>query len=220
MLNKELIQAAGSIKTPLSFLALVIIITEGILLYLAQNAQGVDFTILVAAMALLPFMTLGVFYFMFKSTVRTRTEEGHNAAARLAEFASERLRKEDKPLPDISGLQGTWKSTWYLEGDKEPYVEDHVWIEGIKENKVQGHGEDEKGLYNFEGFYERGVLTLVYKYVDRGYSLAGVIVLEVGALSKKAEGKWYGYLIEGKINGGSVEWEKLSENIIEKSDLQ
>lgn len=110
---------------------------------------------------------------------------------------------------DIGGLQGHWRASWYLEGDHDPYVEDDVWIDEIKGNEVYGRGKDNKGTYEFEGLHLRGVLTLVYKYTEEGYSLAGVIVLKVGPRSKTARGKWYGYLVEDEINGGKVVWSKV-----------
>jgi hypothetical protein len=67
--NKQLIQAASEIKTPLAFLALVIIVTEGIFLYLASKATGGDFTILVVAAAFLPFCSLSVFYFLYRNAL-------------------------------------------------------------------------------------------------------------------------------------------------------
>lgn len=219
MIDPKLIKVAKEIKTPLSFLALVIIITEALLLVLGTKSSGIERILLIVAMILVLFATLGIFYLYVKN-IHARAEEGQNAAQKVVDFASERLQDEDKPQPDISGLYGTWKSTWYLDGEEEPYVEDHVWIKGIRENKIMGKGEDDKGIYNLEGFFERGILTLVYKYVDRGYSLTGVIVLEVGPLSKSASGQWYGYLIEGKINGGRVEWEQISDNILDKPDLE
>lgn len=110
---------------------------------------------------------------------------------------------------DISGLKGQWSATWFLEGKEEPYVEDNIWIEEIKGNEIHGKGVDKKGTYEFEGLYFRGVLALVYKYIEEGYSMAGVIVLKVGPLSKSAKGKWYGYLAEDEINGGEVVWKQI-----------
>lgn len=220
-IDKGLVQAASTIKTPLSFLALVILVTEGLLYYLSSNAEGGDFSVLVWAIALLPFAALAVFFLLFRGSMSTKVSKGHEAGINALNFAAEELEKsKNSQQTNIGGIKGTWKSTWYLEGDDDPYVSDHVWIEGIKENKVYGKGTDDKGTYEFEGFYVTGILTLVYKYIHTGYSLAGVIVLKIGPLAKTAHGKWYGFLKEGEINGGNVEWELLSENIIDKSDLE
>lgn len=214
-----MISAASEIKTPLSFLALTILITEGILFALVRNAEGFDFTILVIAMTLLPFAVLIVFHSLFKNSVNTRVREGHYAAIKVVDFVDDEINRKEDFQVDIMGIKGTWKSTWYLEESDEPYVKDHIWIEGIRNNKVYGKGIDDKGTYEFEGFYIRGILTLVYKYVDKGYSLAGVIVLKIGPLAKKAHGKWYGFLVEGDINGGDVKWEQVSKNILDTSEL-
>jgi len=69
MVNVKLIKAANEIKTPLAFLALFIIITEGVILFLAGQATGGDFTVLVISAALLPFAALLVFYFLYRYAV-------------------------------------------------------------------------------------------------------------------------------------------------------
>ncbi|MDX1671903.1 MAG: hypothetical protein R3211_06140 [Balneolaceae bacterium] len=155
----------------------------------------------------------GLFYSLFqlKPMGQSKTyNELTNATEEMAEYASlehkrSRMRVADV---DLEGLKGHWSSTWYLEGEEEPYVEDDIWIEEINGNEVHGKGKDSKGTYEFEGLYLRGVLTLVYKYIEEGFSLAGVIVMKVGPRSKTARGKWYGYLVEDEINGGDVIWKQ------------
>ena len=65
-MKKDLVEAANQIKTPLGLLALVIIVTEGLMLILIRKSSGIDFTIIVIAMVLLPFTCLGVFYGLYK----------------------------------------------------------------------------------------------------------------------------------------------------------
>lgn len=57
------------IRTPLAFLSLVIIATEGLLYSLIGKADGADLTVLTISMALLPFACLGIFYFLFKDRI-------------------------------------------------------------------------------------------------------------------------------------------------------
>lgn len=209
--NKQLIQAANEIKTPLAFLSLIIIISEGILLYLISKADGTDLTILVIMIAVIPVASLIVFYLLYKNIPNTYQTVSQGAED-MAKFASKSLGEKRARLrnqnENITMLKGRWDSKWYLEGEDNPYVNDNIYIEEIDGNEIFGKGEDLKGVYEFEGLYLRGVLSLVYKY--RNYPMAGVIVLKVGLRNKTAKGKWYGYLVEDEINGGKVEWEKIS----------
>jgi len=66
MVDVKLVKAASEIKTPLAFLALFIIITEGVILFLAGKATGGDFTALVISAALLPFAALLVFFLLYR----------------------------------------------------------------------------------------------------------------------------------------------------------
>ncbi len=57
-------QLLSEIKTPLALLALVVLVTEAILLILANKATGLDFTLLVIAMPLLLIGVLAVVFFL------------------------------------------------------------------------------------------------------------------------------------------------------------
>lgn len=155
-----------------------------------------------------------LFYSVFKlnpfekSQIYGKAKEHTEEAVEFAKLEHSRSRMRNIDT-DIRALKGHWRAQWFLEGIEEPYVEDEIWINEVAGNEIHGKGIDKKGTYEFEGLYLRGVLNLVYKYTEQGYSLAGVIVLKVGAKSKTARGKWYGYLEEDEINGGNVEWEKI-----------
>jgi len=43
-MNPKAISALKEIRTPLAFLSLVVLVAEGILIYLAKKATGVDLT--------------------------------------------------------------------------------------------------------------------------------------------------------------------------------
>ena len=157
---------------------------------------------------------LALFYSLFKlnpweqSVLYTRLTD---ATEDMADFASKNLQKQRTRLrskdKDISNLKGRWDAKWYLDGEEEPYVDDEIVIEEIVGNEVHGHGMDTKGTYDFEGLFLRGVLSLVYNY--RNFPMAGVVVLKVGLRGRNAKGKWYGYLVEDRIDGGKVTWKKL-----------
>jgi len=64
--NPKTITSLKEIRTPLSFLSLVVIVAEGILFYLMKKATGVDLTILILGCVLLPFACLVTLYFLYK----------------------------------------------------------------------------------------------------------------------------------------------------------
>ncbi len=68
-MKKELLEAAGKIKTPIALLTVVIIFTEIILIYLIEKSTGTDFTILVIAIAALPFSVLFVLSYLYKNII-------------------------------------------------------------------------------------------------------------------------------------------------------
>jgi hypothetical protein len=65
-MNIKAISALKEIKTPLAFLSLVVLVAEGILLYLMKKATGFDLTILIIGCILLPFACLVVLYLLYK----------------------------------------------------------------------------------------------------------------------------------------------------------
>lgn len=67
LLDLNVIKNLKEIRTPLAFLSLVIIATEGLLYSLIGKANGTNLAVLTISMALLPFACLGVFYFLFKN---------------------------------------------------------------------------------------------------------------------------------------------------------
>lgn len=65
-MNSKTISALKEIKTPLAFLSLVVLVAEGILLYLMKKATGIDLTILIVGSVLLPFACLVTLYFLYR----------------------------------------------------------------------------------------------------------------------------------------------------------
>ena len=65
-MNPKAISALKEIRTPLAFLSLVVLVAEGILIYLAKKATGVDLTVLIIGAILLPFACLVTLYLMYQ----------------------------------------------------------------------------------------------------------------------------------------------------------
>ena len=57
-MDANALKSLKEIKTPLAFLSLVVLVAEGILLYLMKKATGTDLTILLVGCVLLPFACL------------------------------------------------------------------------------------------------------------------------------------------------------------------
>jgi len=116
------------------------------------------------------------------------------------------IQRKSMQFPDIGGK---WKAKWYIDGDKEPYLEDIVIIK-VKGFQIYGKGGNiHKGEYQFKGkFYRNMIANLIYEYSDSNISLSGVITFRISPRGKKCIGKWYGYTKEDTINGGNLIWER------------
>ena len=114
--------------------------------------------------------------------------------------------------PDRSGsMLGEWSGTWWLGDDEtaQPYVQaDIIKISDARNRQVHGEGRDEKGTYVIEGHVsEHGIVSMFYGY--RKMSLNGVCILQPSPQADKYHGRWYGYIKEGRIDGGSVVWNRI-----------
>lgn len=65
-MDANVIKSLKEIRTPLSFLSLVIIATEGLLYSLSSSGTEVHKTIITIGMVFLPFIVLFIFYILFK----------------------------------------------------------------------------------------------------------------------------------------------------------
>ena len=63
----NVIKSLKEIKTPLSFLSLAIIVTEGLLYSLIEKAEGLNLTLVTIGMVALPFFILVIFYLLSKN---------------------------------------------------------------------------------------------------------------------------------------------------------
>jgi hypothetical protein len=108
-------------------------------------------------------------------------------------------------------IVGEWTGTWWLGTDKSqtPYVlTDNIRITDANNGQVHGEGRDEKGVYIIEGHVsEHGIASMFYGY--RKMSLNGVCILQPSPRADEYTGRWYGYIKEGRIDGGAVAWRRI-----------
>lgn len=65
-MDANVIKSLKEIKTPLAFLSLTIVATEGLLYLLIEKVDGVNLTLITIGMLLFPFAILFTFYHLFK----------------------------------------------------------------------------------------------------------------------------------------------------------
>jgi hypothetical protein len=108
-------------------------------------------------------------------------------------------------------IVGEWSGTWWLGNDESepPYVlADNINITSASNREVHGEGHGEKGTYVIDGHVsEHGIVSMFYGY--RKMSLNGVCILQPSPQADKYTGRWYGYIKEGRIDGGSVVWNRV-----------
>ena len=131
-------------------------------------------------------------------------------AALLAIFGttiSSALKRKSLGYPSIKGC---WKATWYIDGIDEIYLEDIVMIKKIRGMKIYGEGINTgKGNYPLTGKFSKNlILNFIYESNKDYVSLSGVIILKMNPLGEQCSGKWYGYIKEDKITGGTVIWDR------------
>lgn len=68
MANKGWDKTISAVKTPLGFFSLVILVSEGLLLYLAKGATGTNITVLTVGCVLLPFACMVFVYLLNRQT--------------------------------------------------------------------------------------------------------------------------------------------------------
>jgi hypothetical protein len=113
----------------------------------------------------------------------------------------------------IADIRGQWQGKWYIQADGGVtlYNTDTIDVEKQSGFNVFGRGRDEKGTYQLTGeFSSVAVACFSYKYEKGLSALTGVVIMEIDPTEKKAEGWWYGYTKEKKVQGGKVVWEKIA----------
>jgi hypothetical protein len=74
MANKSWGKTIEAVKTPLGFFALVILVSEGLILYLIKGASGTNLTVLTLGCVLLPFGCMVFVYLLNRSTSTSAPE--------------------------------------------------------------------------------------------------------------------------------------------------
>jgi len=95
-------------------------------------------------------------------------------------------------------------------GKEIEYDRDRIEITGVSGIRIMAKDIDAKGTYSINGRYNAGrIISFIYEFEGNINLLTGGGVLELDPLMNECEGRWHGYVKEGKIIGGRLHWKHL-----------
>ncbi|RYF93355.1 MAG: hypothetical protein EON95_09235 [Caulobacteraceae bacterium] len=115
---------------------------------------------------------------------------------------------------DRQSLIGSYTCSWFIEdnGNEVLYAEDVVSITKIDTSKFEGSGKDPRFTYSLSGNISRGgIVSFIYVIINKPMSLTGSGTMIVNPAGSILEGRWYGYVSEGRLDGGLVRWKRIPD---------
>ncbi len=206
-MKKDLINAVSGIKTPLAFLALVILCIEVIFLFMAKNATGTNLTILTSAIAILPFFVLLTFFILYRkqSGFIISKENKLNDDITLLPFQSKLVKQLQMEFEEgrsgVESLHYETKMNWeriFLKRVSALYENvktahavtlssiSDFWVSGQDEELIQDYLECQVGkkimrLFVFESPYDLKLFENILKLNFLAYGNSGGSVLVTSA---------------------------------------
>ena len=123
-MDVNIVKGLKEIKTPLAFLSLSIIVTEGLLYSLINKGEGLDLTLLTAGMVLLPFAILLIFYLLF------RTSQNDFEGAEIVDESSKDIKAGSYDL-FVSAPMASFENSREYEASRVSILDT---IKGMKKN--------------------------------------------------------------------------------------
>jgi hypothetical protein len=123
-------------------------------------------------------------------------------------------RSRESTYDDKQSVRGKYNCHWYVDesSGERLYAQDTVEIKKITGSKLFAAGRDPRFYYNLEGNISRGgILAFYYIIINKPMSLTGSLTLMINPSGSKLEGRWYGYVSEGRLLGGRVVWDRVPD---------
>lgn len=115
---------------------------------------------------------------------------------------SSRVFRARNYIPDVLG---TWDCEWF-NGDVLYTKDQFTIVRWVRNNRIEGKGNDDRGCYVFSGEVESSRVVKC-NYRDERYpksARTGTFILNVSVDGRLMEGYWHGLTVEGDMRGGRV----------------